>query len=104
LGAALVVSGLAHGLVDHYWSRGAIMIAWAAAGMATFAFWAVKRRLAEGDGDEEVEVEEEEEEQQQLQDEEFEQQTIRSSWGVCTVEEKVFPLRHYRTRGLPQVG
>jgi hypothetical protein len=23
-----------HGLVDHYWSRGAIMAAWAAAGMA----------------------------------------------------------------------
>jgi hypothetical protein len=58
LGAALVVSRLAHGLVDHYWSRGAIMIAWAAAGMATFAFWEVKRRLAEGE-DEDEEVEEE---------------------------------------------
>ena len=60
LGAALVVSRLAHGLVDHYWSRGAIMIAWAAAGMATFAFWEVKRRLAEGDDeDEEEDVENE---------------------------------------------
>jgi hypothetical protein len=57
LGAALVVSRLAHGLVDHYWSRGAIMIAWAAAGMATFAFWEVKRRLAEGQEDEDEEEE-----------------------------------------------
>lgn len=57
LGAALVVSRLAHGLVDHYWSRGAIMIAWAAAGMATFAYWEVKRRLVVRD-DEEDEIEE----------------------------------------------
>jgi len=49
IGAAMVVSRLAHGLVDHYWSRGAIMIAWSSAGMATFAFWEVKRRLAEGE-------------------------------------------------------
>ncbi|MEA3212765.1 MAG: hypothetical protein QOE70_5822 [Chthoniobacter sp.] len=57
LGAALVVSRLAHGLVDHYWSRGAIMIAWAAAGMATFAFWEVRRRLAEGEYEDENEEE-----------------------------------------------
>jgi len=61
LGAALVVSRLAHGLVDHYWSRGAIMIAWASAGMATFAFWEVKRRLAAGEGEEDDEDEDEEE-------------------------------------------
>jgi hypothetical protein len=60
LGAALVISGLAHGLVDHYWSRGAIMISWASAGMATFAYWALKRRAAEGD-DEEEDLEEVEE-------------------------------------------
>jgi hypothetical protein len=46
----------------------------------------------------------EEEQQEEEEEEEFEEQPIRSSWGVCTVEEKVFPLRHYRTRGLPQVG
>jgi len=55
LGAALVVSRLAHGLVDHYWSRGAIMIAWASAGMATFAFWEVRRRLSEDEDEEEGE-------------------------------------------------
>jgi hypothetical protein len=58
LGAALVVSRLAHGLVDHYWSRGAIMLAWAAAGMATYAFWEVRRRLAEGYDDEQDEEDE----------------------------------------------
>ncbi len=35
LGAALVIARLAHGCVDHYWSRGPILQAWAAAGMAT---------------------------------------------------------------------
>jgi hypothetical protein len=60
LGAALVVDRLVHGLVDHYWTRGAMMIAWAAAGMATFAFWELKRRLAE----EEEKVEGEEDEQE----------------------------------------
>lgn len=34
LAGALVAAKFAHGLVDHYWSRGAIMIAWAAVGMA----------------------------------------------------------------------
>ena len=37
LGGALVFARLAHGCVDHYWSRGAIMAAWAAAGMAVAA-------------------------------------------------------------------
>jgi O-antigen ligase len=51
IGAALVCSKLVHGMVDHYWSRGPIMTAWAAAGMATFAYFKVRsrRRLA-GDG------------------------------------------------------
>lgn len=34
LAGALVLAKLVHGLVDHYWSRGAIMVAWAAVGMA----------------------------------------------------------------------
>lgn len=34
LAGALVAAKFAHGLVDHYWSRGAIMIAWASVGMA----------------------------------------------------------------------
>lgn len=36
LAGALVAAKFAHGLVDHYWSRGAIMIAWASVGMALF--------------------------------------------------------------------
>lgn len=56
IGTALVFDRLAHGLVDHYWTRGAMMLAWAGAGMATFAFWEVRRRLAEGEEEfEEVE-------------------------------------------------
>ena len=34
VGAALIADQLCHGMVDHYWSRGAIMAAWAAAGMS----------------------------------------------------------------------
>jgi hypothetical protein len=34
LAGALVLGKLVHGMVDHYWSRGAIMIAWASVGMA----------------------------------------------------------------------
>ena len=34
LAGALVLAKLVHGLVDHYWSRGAIMVAWASVGMA----------------------------------------------------------------------
>lgn len=44
LGGALVLARLAHGMVDHYWSRGAISSSWAAAGMAIFAYYAVRRR------------------------------------------------------------
>jgi len=35
LAAALILSRLAHGMVDHYWSRGPVTCAWAAVGMAT---------------------------------------------------------------------
>ena len=34
IGPALIADQLCHGMVDHYWSRGAIMAAWAAAGMS----------------------------------------------------------------------
>jgi hypothetical protein len=36
LAGAMVSAKFAHGLVDHYWSRGAIMIVWASVGMALF--------------------------------------------------------------------
>ena len=45
LGGALVLSKFVHGMVDHYWSRGAIMIAWASAGMATHAYFVSRSRL-----------------------------------------------------------
>jgi hypothetical protein len=60
IGGALVMDRFAHGLVDHYWTRGAMMLAWAGAGMATFAFWEIRRRLSEGENDfEEMENEQE---------------------------------------------
>jgi F0F1-type ATP synthase assembly protein I len=34
IAAALLWGRFVHGLVDHYWSRGAISIAWVALGMA----------------------------------------------------------------------
>jgi hypothetical protein len=37
---------LVHGMVDHYWSRGAITVAWAGAGMATYGYLIVRRREA----------------------------------------------------------
>jgi hypothetical protein len=37
LAGALVLGKFVHGMVDHYWSRGAIMIAWASVGMAISA-------------------------------------------------------------------
>lgn len=36
LAGAMVAGKFAHGLVDHYWSRGAIMLVWASVGMALF--------------------------------------------------------------------
>jgi len=46
LGGALVVSKFIHGMVDHYWSRGPIMVAWAAAGMATHGYFVTRQRIA----------------------------------------------------------
>ena len=52
LGGALVLDKFVHGMVDQYWSRGAIMAAWAGAGMATHAFYVAQERsrLAEHSG------------------------------------------------------
>lgn len=36
LAGAMVAAKFMHGMVDHYWSRGAIMIAWASVGMALY--------------------------------------------------------------------
>ena len=46
IGGALVFGGLVHGLVDHYWSRGAISIAWDGAGMVTYGYLVVRHRAA----------------------------------------------------------
>ncbi len=47
LAGAVLLSKFVHGLVDHYWSRGAIMIAWASVGFALAAskpgFWMTGR-------------------------------------------------------------
>ncbi len=45
LGGALIIGKLIHGMVDHYWSRGAIMVAWAGVGMATYGHFAVRRQM-----------------------------------------------------------
>ncbi len=45
LGGALIAAKFIHGMVDHYWSRGPIMIAWAAAGMATRGHFVTLLRL-----------------------------------------------------------
>jgi hypothetical protein len=44
LGGALVIARLTHGLVDHYWSRGPILQAWAAAGMCTAVYFHVRKK------------------------------------------------------------
>jgi len=45
IGGALVLDKFVHGMVDHYWSRGAIMAAWASAGMATRAYYVAMSRV-----------------------------------------------------------
>jgi len=44
VGGALVANKFVHGLVDHYWSRGALMVTWASAGMATRAYYVARNR------------------------------------------------------------
>lgn len=48
IASALVVGKLIHGMVDHYWSRGTLMAAWGAVGMAVFVSQTARarRRLA----------------------------------------------------------
>jgi hypothetical protein len=46
IGGALMSGRFIHGMVDHYWSRGAITIAWAGAGMATYGYLIVRQRDA----------------------------------------------------------
>ena len=47
IGGALIAGRLVHGMVDHYWSRGAITIAWSSAGMATYGYLVVRQRQAQ---------------------------------------------------------
>lgn len=42
VGAALILGKLMHGMVDHYWSRGAVTLAWSAAGMALGTYYRVR--------------------------------------------------------------
>jgi hypothetical protein len=42
IGGALMLARLAHGMVDHYWSRGGTMMAWASAGMALNVYFLVR--------------------------------------------------------------
>src|SRR5207302_1484068 len=42
IGSALLLGKLTHGMVDHYWSRGQLMMAWASVGMATSVYYAVR--------------------------------------------------------------
>jgi hypothetical protein len=44
VGGALMVGRLAHGMVDHYWSRGGTMLAWAGVGMAVGVYLAMRRQ------------------------------------------------------------
>lgn len=44
IGAALLLRHFTHGMVDHYWSRGAVTMAWAGAGMATYSYFLVRRQ------------------------------------------------------------
>lgn len=49
IAGALIFGKLAHGMVDHYWTRGSLTVAWASLGMAIFVSSEVRRlrRLAE---------------------------------------------------------
>lgn len=47
IAGALVLGRLTHGMVDHYWSRGVLTLAWGAAGMATLAYLQVRARNRE---------------------------------------------------------
>ena len=44
IGGALVLGKFVHAQLDHYWSRGSVMMAWSAAGMAVLAYRMVQER------------------------------------------------------------
>ena len=44
LGMALLTAKLMHGMVDHYWSRGPIVVAWASVGMSLAVYYSLRRR------------------------------------------------------------
>lgn len=44
IGAGLMFARLGHGMFDHYWSRGALTVAWCAAGMSTLAYLTIRAR------------------------------------------------------------
>lgn len=48
IGAALVFGKLVHGCVDHYWSRGSLLVVWGGAGMAIAAYYSVLRDARKG--------------------------------------------------------
>jgi hypothetical protein len=41
IGGALVLRHFAHGMVDHYWTRGAATLSWGGAGMAMYSYYVV---------------------------------------------------------------
>ena len=41
VGGALVLGKFVHGCVDHYWSRGSLLVVWGAAGMAIAAYYSI---------------------------------------------------------------
>lgn len=43
IGGALLLRHLTHGMVDHYWSRGAVTLAWSGAGMVGYVYFVVKQ-------------------------------------------------------------
>ena len=54
IGGALVLNKLVHGMVDQYWSRGAVMAAWAGAGMATRAYYVAMSRARTASAEQEA--------------------------------------------------
>jgi Na+/serine symporter len=44
LSTALVFGRMTHGMVDHYWTRGSLMVAWASVGMLAWVWSATRRR------------------------------------------------------------
>lgn len=46
IGAGELMNKLVHGIVDHYWSRGPLLVAWATVGMATAVFFSERKRIA----------------------------------------------------------